>query len=348
MKIAQLVSNYHRVAADSPQAIYSSVATLSDSLIERGHQVSVFGAGNSSVKSKLVSVTDTDVKTLGVPENLIRHYLHALISECYSKADDFDIIHSHFNLLSSFYSRLKETPTIQSIHSPFSEATRPFFIRFKNNNYISFSHAQRNQMPELNWVANIYHGVDTRLFVFNPEAGDYFFYLGRITEEKGLHLAIEAALAAGVKLVIAGSSYPNEGYWQKKIEPKIDGHQIKYIGQADLPTKIEYLRRAKGLLFPSQINETFGLSMIEAMSCGTPVIGWDHGSIPEVIQDKETGFVVKTVAGMVKAVKAIDKISRQATRHRAEKFFSMEKMVSGYEKVYARVVEESLQKRKRR
>ena len=270
-----------------------------------------------------------------------------MISQCYSQAAEFDIIHSHFSLLSAFYSRLTETPTVQSIHSPFKDDLRPFFLRFKDNNYVSFSHAQRKQMPELNWVANIYHGVDTDFFTFNPSPQDYFFYLGRITEDKGVHLAIDAALAAKVKLVIAGASYLEEGYWHKFIEPKIDGEQIKYVGLADVPTKIEYLRNAKGLLFPSQVAETFGLSMIEAMACGTPVIGWDIGSIPEVIQEKETGYVVKTVAGMTKAIKAIDKISRRATRARAENFFSVEKMVTGYERVYARVIEESLKKKKK-
>ena len=344
MNIAQLVSNYHTASADSTQAIYSHTAVLADRLVDLKHKVTLFGAGNSVTKAALASVTEQSLKELQIPEPLTRSYIHALISDCYSRAAEFDVIHSHFTLLSAFYARLVATPTIHSIHSPIEEATKPILLRYKDQRFVSFTHAQREQMPELNWVATIYHGVDTETFSFDPEPDDYFLYLGRITADKGAHLAIEAAVAAGANLVIAGGSYPAEGYWQKYIEPAIDGRQIRYIGQADFATKISYLQKAKALLFPTQVAETFGLSMIEAMSCGTPVIGWNSGSIPEVVQDRQTGYVVKTVSGMVRAMQAVDKISRVATRERVERLFSIGKMVAGYEKVYARVAEAALKK----
>ncbi len=344
MRIAQLTSNFHKVSTVSTQAIYSHAAFLTNGLVERGNDVTLYGSGDSETKGKLFSVTEGTI--FGQPEDMRRSYLNLLISKCYENASNFDIIHSHFTLLSSFYTRFTQTPTIISVHSPIDEKLKPFISMYKDIYYVSFSLAQRKQMPELNWAANVYHGVDTKVFQYNETPQDYFFYLGRITEEKGVHYAIEAARAAGVKLIIAGLSYQDEGYWHNQIEKQIDGKLISYIGQADFETKIEYLRNAKALLFPTQYDEVFGLVMIEAMACGTPVIAWNKGSVPEVIQDGYTGYIVNNVDAMVKGIKNIDKINRQACRDRAERFFSVEKMVSGYEKVYLRTIEEHRDKMK--
>jgi len=348
LKIAQLVSNLHRVSSSSNQAIYSHVAWLTNKLVKQGHEVSLFAAGNSETKANLVSVTKASTSSLGMSEDMKKNYIHLLVSKCYGKAKDFDIIHSHFNLISSFYSGLVETPTLQSIHSPITENMKELLLRFKNNRYISFSLAQRKMLPELNWFANIYHGVDTKIFSYNENPKDYFLFLGRITEEKGVHLAIKAAKAAGVPLIIAGKSYPEEGYWHKEIEKNIDGKKIQYVGEAGFKEKIELYRNAKALLFPTQYDEVFGLVMIEAMACGTPVIGWKKGSVSEVIADKKTGFVVDNVSDLVNAIKAIDFIDRRETRKRAELYFSADKMVSGYEKIYSRIIEENIYKKEKK
>lgn len=341
MRIAQLVSNLHPVNARSNHAIYSHTGILADAFVDHGHDVSLFASSESTSKAKLVGFPPADIAQSELPEAIRRHYTHSLISQCYNKAADFDIIHSHFTLLSSFYSNLVQTPTVSSIHSPITEDLKPLLSQFKNNRYISFSLSQRKQFPELNWIANIYHGIDTSLFTYNENPEDYFLYIGRITEEKGIHYAIEAAKAAGVKLLIAGRSYATEGYWHKHLEPHIDGVNVRYVGEANLERKIELYRNAKGLLFPTQYDEVFGLVMIEAMSCGTPVIGWNKGSVPEVVQDGETGFVVSSVEEMTAAIKKIDKIDRKACRTRVEKLFSIEKMVQGYLKVYDRIVKEN-------
>ncbi len=341
MRIAQLVSNVHPVDAKSTHAIYSHTAILSDSFTDKGHNVTLFASSDSDTKAELSGFPPTDVQCSDLSESVRRHYTHSLVSQCYERSAEFDIIHSHFTLLSSFYSNLVETPTISSVHTTITEELKPLLKRYKNNNYISFSLAQRQQLPELNWVANIYHGIDTNVFTFSKEPRDYFLCIGRITEVKGIHLAIEAAKSAKVKLIIAGKSYANEGYWQKYIEPHIDGVNVKYVGEADLERKVELYKNAKGLLFPIQWDEVFGLVMIEAMSCGTPVIGWNRGSVPEVVQDGETGFVVKSVEEMTEAIKKIDKISRKACRDRVEKLFSVEKMVQGYLNVYKRIIGKS-------
>ncbi len=342
MRIAQLVYNLHRVFSASNNAIYGHVGYLCDRLADSGHEVTLFASGNSETRAKLESVYRTSFNLANkLSERERRHYNHLLISKCYNQARNFDLIHTHFTLLSSYYSGLVDIPTLISIHSPIIKEIKPFLKAFRNNYYVSFSLAQRKQMPDLNWFANIYHGVDTKKFSFNPKPKDYFLYLGRITEEKGVHLAIAAAKAAEVPLIIAGGSYSSESYWHEEIEKNIDGTNIMYVGEANLEQKIKYLRNAKAVLFPTQYNEVFGLVMIEAMACGTPVIAWRNGSVPEVIKHRKNGYIVKSVDDMVKAIKMIDKISRQETRKRAEDFFSIEKMVAGYEKVYARIIEDN-------
>jgi glycosyltransferase involved in cell wall biosynthesis len=341
MKIAQLVSNYYTTKPRAYHAIYSQVAALTNGLVDSKNKVDLYASGNSETKANLISVHPEDTSNAIFSAEEKKYYLNLLISKCFANADGYDVIHAHFNILSLFFSNLIHcTPTVNSIHSPISDNLKPIMLQFKNANFISFSLAQRKLFPELNWVGNIYHGVDTRVFKYNENPNDYVLFLGRITEDKGVHLAIEAAKEAGIQIVIAGKSYPNEGYWHEKIEKHIDGKRVRYVGEADFDTKIEYLRNAKAVLMSTQVEETFGMVMIEAMACGTPVIGFNKGAVPEIIADCRSGFVVDDVTGMIRALKNIDKISRAETRKRAEMFFSVKKMVIGYRKVYKRVIDE--------
>ncbi len=339
MKIAQLVSPLHAVSSTANYAIYSHVGSLCDGLIGNNNDVSLFAAGDSQTKAKLYSVYPSALNTISdITVRQRNLYFNLLTAKCYEHANNLDIIHSHFAITGSFPSNLVNTPIAVSIHSPIDEEIKPFLSEYKDLYYISFSLSQRKQMPELNWFANIYHGVDTDKFAFNLTPDDYFFYLGRLTEEKGVHLAIEAAKAAGVKLVIAGLSYPSEGYWHSHMEKNIDGVNIKYVGEQCEEEKIKLLQNAKALLFPSQYQEQFGYVMIEAMSCGTPVIGWNNGAVPEVIQEGKSGFIVNSVEEMTEAIKNIENISREETRKRVEVFFSVQKMISGYQKVYENIM----------
>jgi len=342
MKIAQLVSGIYSVSDKSSHAIYSHVAWLCNGLTDKKHQVELFASGDSKTKAKLNSVYLKSFNKTKLNENLIKYYTFLLNSNCYSKANNFDIIHSHFTIVNLFFTKLTSTPSIQSIHSPITNDQKEILKHFKSNRFISFSLAQRKSMPELNWIANIYHGVDMVIFSYNSKPKDYFLYLGRITKEKGVHYAIEAAKAAKVPLILAGRSYSNEGYWHEKIEKQIDGKNIKYVGELNFKDKIEYIRNAKALIFPTQYTyEVFGYVMIEAMACGTPVIGWKNGSVPEIISDKKTGYVVNSINEMIQAIKDINKIKREDVRKRAERYFSIKKMVSGYEKIYKRIIDEN-------
>lgn len=346
MKIAQLVANHYAVAPNATGAIYSHVAWLTNGLIANKHEVTLFAAEQSETAAKLESVGLMPLIKTSLPPEVRQHYVHSLISKCFQRAADFDIIHSHFNLLSAFYAPLVDTPTVHAIHSPVTPLLLPLLQRFKNQNFISFSKAQQRLIPELNWVGTIYHGVNMKKFSFKQTPQPYVLYLGRVTEDKGVHLAIAAARAAGLQLIIAGQSYSTEGYWHKMIEPYVDGSTVRYVGRADFKKKIEWLQNATALVFPTQAEETFGLAMIEALACGTPVIGWNKGSVSEVVSDGLTGYVVKDLKSMIKAIKQIDRISRKACRERAERLFSVEKMVTGYQRVYSALIHES-NKRKR-
>ncbi|PIP60240.1 glycosyl transferase [Candidatus Uhrbacteria bacterium CG22_combo_CG10-13_8_21_14_all_47_17] len=340
MRIAQLVSPLNATTRRSNKAIYSHVGTLCDEMQHAGNEMHLFASGDSKTDAKLHAVNES---YLDIPEisDFERTYsTELLISECYEFAKHLDIIHSHFTLKTAFFTGLVDVPTVVSVHSPIRDELKPFLRKFKSNYYVSFSHAQRKQLPDLNWFANIYHGIDTKLFSYKAKPEDYFLYIGRIVEEKGVHIAIEAAKQAGAKLVIAGRSYQTGGYWQKQIEGLIDDKQIIYVGEANLERKIELYQNAKAVLFPTQFEEPFGLVMIESMSCGTPVIGWDNGSVREVLKDGVSGYVVNDLKSMVDAMKSIDGISRQACRERAERLFSNETMVEGYLRVYNRVLED--------
>lgn len=341
MRIVQLTSNVNRVASTSQKAISSHVAWLTNGMVDRGHTVDLFATSDSETRGILHGITE-QLCALDLPPDIMRYYTFLNVSRAYEFAQTgADIIHSHFTLLSSFFSPISKVPTLISVHSPIDERMRSLANYFKNQRYISFSLAQRKQAPELNWYANIYHGVDMNVFSFAPESKGYFLYLGRITEDKGVHFAVEAAKKAGVPLLIAGTSYPGEGYWQKFIEPHIDGVQVRYLGEASFERKIELLQGARCLLFPTCWNEPFGYAMIEAMACGTPVIGFNNGSVPEIVQEGVSGFVVEDADGMANAIQKIDTIDRAKVRRRAEHYFSVEKMISGYEKVYKRVLEDT-------
>lgn len=341
MRIAQLNSAMYPTKADSNNAIYSHVGTLADGLVRMGHEVTLYGAGNSNTQAFLRSVHEQDLHSLDMTTRIQQHYTNLLIAKCYEQASDFDIIHSHFTLLSSYHAKTVSTPTLVSIHSPIDADIMPFLHEYRNLKYVSFSLAQRKIMPDLNWYANVYHGVDTSRFAYNETPEEYLLYLGRVTNEKGVHFAIEAAKSAGVPLLIAGRSYPAEGYWHAEIEKHIDGVAVRYVGEQGLEEKIKLLQNARALVFPTQYQEVFGYVMIEALSCGTPVIAWNNGSVPEIVKHEKTGFVVNSVEEMTEAIHRVHEISRLECRRRAEQFFSMETMIAGYAKIYERILREN-------
>ncbi len=342
MRIAQIASSVHPVSANQNKAIYAHTGQLVDGFENMGHEVTLFGNRDSQTLGELR--TSEFAASEETKAALSRYEQWGLISDCYISAqkEKFDVIHSHVTVMTGFFSRLeKKIPTLISIHSPIEEWMEPILLKHKDEKYISFSLAQRKLLPQLNWYANIYHGVDVDLFAFNDKPQDYVLFIGRITKDKGADIAIRAAQAAGENIRIAGRSYGTEPYWHNSIEPSINGSSVSYVGEVSLEQKISLIQNAKAIIFPTLLQETFGYVLIEAMSCGTPVIAFPNGSVPEIVKDGKTGFLVNNEQEMAAAIQKIDTIDRRNVRKRAEQFFSLKKMIRHYESVYQRVIHEN-------
>lgn len=314
------------------------VALLADGLASRGIDVTLFASGDSQTKAKLVSVIPRPLNEDPSLNRTVSEFLH--YAELFSRASDFDLIHNHMNCYPLVFTSLIKTPVVTTLHGSalLEEYTHPLYLRFKDLPYVSISNAEREGLPQLNYVATVYNGINLRQFTFQPKHGKYLLFLGRISVEKGTHLAIEVAKRTGLPLKIAAIIPPEEQeYFKQEIEPNLGG-TIEYIGPVGPKERDEVMGGALALLQLVTVPEPFGLVMAEAMATGTPVIGIRLGSVPEVIADGETGFVVRNVDEAIKAVHKIENIDRQQCRKRVEENFTSEKMVDGYLEVYRKVI----------
>ncbi len=338
MRIAQVAPINHKISPSSVYGIYSNVAYICDGTVNAVHDVTLFASKDAETKAEVKGVVKQNTRDAGLLDKDVLHMNHLNLSKCFQEHEHFDLIHSHYSTLGTFYAPLVDIPVVHSVHNPLPKSFIDIKDHVKKQRFISFSLAQRKLYPDLNWIANIYHGIDQNTYGYSEKSDGYLFFLGRVIEEKGAHIAIEAAKAANKRLIISGMSRPDDPYWQKEIEPHIDGVNIQFVGPSDLKKKIALLQGADAVLFPTRRDEPFGLVMIEAMSCGTPVIGFDDGAVPEVIKDGVSGYVVKSAREMIDGINNLDKISRKNCRKRAEMYFSVEKMVNGYVKVYQQVI----------
>ena len=255
----------------------------------------------------------------------------------YERAAEFDIIHNHCDYLAFPFARRSATPTVTTMHGRLDlPEVRRLDARFPDQPLVSISDAQRAALPDATWLATVYNGIDVASYHFRPDPGDYLVFLGRISPEKRVDRAIEIARDTGMRLVIAAKVDPlDRDYYDHAIAPLIDEHaQIEFIGEVDERGKDEVLGGAYAYLFPIDWPEPFGLTMVEAMATGTPVIAYKAGSVPEVVVDGVTGFISETVHGMVEAVGRIPTIDRRACRAHVEEHFSAAAMANGYERVY--------------
>lgn len=307
---------------------------ITEGLVKRGHDVTLFATKDSITKAKHHAICPKGYEEdKGINADVWK-LLH--ISEVFERADEFDIIHNHFDFPALTYSKLVKTPVVTTIHGFSSPDIYPVYEKYNDNtHYVSISDSDRYE--KLNYVATVHNGINVDEFRYNPVGGDYLVFLGRICYEKGTHEAIKIAQKSSKKLIIAGI-IQEEDYYKEKIEPHIDDDQIKFIGPVGPTDRDGLLGNALALLHPVMRPERFGLVMPEAMACGTPVIGFDLGSIKEVIENNKTGFVVNNVKEAVECIKKIGKINRMDCRKRVETHFNVEKMVGDYVKVYNKIL----------
>jgi glycosyltransferase involved in cell wall biosynthesis len=331
-----------RVAVLSPVAwrtpprqygAWETVASnIAEGLVARGWDVTLFASGDSVTRARLHAVVDRGYEEDRSLDPKVAEYLH--ISEVFEHAAEFDLIHSHYDFMALTYSRLVKTPVLTTIHGFSSPAIMPVYQKYRDGYYVSISDSDR--APGLNYLATVYNGIDLSLYPLRESGGDDLIFLGRIHPDKGVHLAIEVARLSGRRLIIAGI-IQDEVYYRESIEPHIDGQKVRYIGPVGVAQKNELFARACALLHLNTIPERFGLVLAEANAAGVPVIAMDLGSCREVIEDGRTGFLVNDVKQAVRALERLSEIDGSACRRRVEQSFSIETMVTAYERVYSTI-----------
>jgi glycosyltransferase involved in cell wall biosynthesis len=309
-------------------------SNIAEGLMDLGAEVTLFATGDSITRGVLQSVCAIGYEEDRTQDAKVLECLH--ISNLMEQAGNFDIIHNNFDFLPLTYTGLIDTPVITTIHGFSSQKIIPVYKKYNqgNNYYVSISDADRS--PELNYLATVYNGLNAADFELNLQPKDYLLFFGRIHHDKGCAEAIEIAQKAGKKLLIAGI-IQDEGYYKSKVEPYLNG-QIQYIGHAGPEKRNELLSNAAALLHPINFNEPFGMSVAEAMLCGTPVIAFNRGSMPELIKNRETGFLVNNIDEAVAAVHELSALNRQQCHDWAKSQFSAEKMAGDYYQLYQQIL----------
>jgi glycosyltransferase involved in cell wall biosynthesis len=339
MRIAQIAP----LAESVPPKLYGGtervVAWLVDGLVEQGHDVTLFASGDSKTRGKLHAVWPKALRLgqKGVDPSSVNAVLLEAIAE---RAAEFDVIHSHIDWLPLPLLGRLGVPFLTTMHGRLDLPGLSSVIReFPRAPLVSISDHQRLPLPDANWLETVQHGLPCDLFHPSYVAGSYLAFLGRLTAEKGPEAAIRIARAAGKPLRIAAKVPRAETvYFRKNLEPLLDGNRVQLVGEVDDTRKQPFLAEAAALLFPISWPEPFGLVMIEAMACGTPVIAYRAGSVPEVIEDGITGFIVESEEEAVGAVRESFRLDRRAIRTRFEQRFSVQRMVRQYEKLYGELI----------
>ncbi|GAA0892731.1 glycosyltransferase family 4 protein [Fulvivirga kasyanovii] len=339
MKIAQISPLYESV----PPKLYGGtervVSYLTEELVRQGHDVTLFASGDSKTNAKLVSLTEDALRLKDVQDPLAHHI--AQMQEVIEHAHEFDVMHFHTDYLHFPFSSLLNKPHLTTLHGRLDIPDLVYvYHKFKKQPLVSISDSQRKGMPvDVNWIGTVYHGLPLDLYRKGEGDGDYVAFIGRISPEKRPDRAIQIAKEAGIKIKIAAKiDTADEDYYQRMIKQLMEQPHVEFIGEIGEDRKGEFLGKAKALLFPIDWPEPFGMVMIEAMACGTPVIAYNHGSVPEVIDKGESGFIVDNVAESVRALENIDLIDRNKVRETFEKRFSTGVMARNYMELYQSLI----------
>lgn len=315
---------------------------LTESLVAMGHEVSLVATGDSHTSAHLLESFPRSLRTDPAAIHYRDRYKYIGVGRVLDllSGGDFDIVHNHLGWRLLPVTNFIKAPVITTLHGPLNvEQEKLIYGLFADKNYVSISQNQRKPLPELNYVANVYNGIDVSSFTVGGGEDGYLAFLGRISPEKGTVEAIKIAQATGRKLRIAAKvDVVDEDYFENEVKPLIDGKQIVFIGEVKHDEKVKFLGDASALLMPIQWEEPFGLVNVEAMACGTPVIGLARGSLPEIIIDGQVGFLCQSVDEMIKRVADINKIKRSDCRLHVEQNFTSERMAENYLKAYQKLL----------
>jgi glycosyltransferase involved in cell wall biosynthesis len=339
MKIAQVAPLYESV----PPRLYGGtervVSYLTEELVRAGHEVTLFASGDSQTEANLISAVEEALRlSRGLRDPLVYHLL--LLEEVWKRAESFDVIHFHTDYLHFGLLRSMNTPHLTTLHGRLDlPGLGALYREFSEVPVVSISNAQRLPLLHANWVGTVYHGLPQSLYTFSRNRGNYLAFLGRISPEKRVDRAIEIAERAGMPLRIAAKvDEVDENYFNERIKPLLTKPGVEYIGEIGEAEKADFLGSAYALLFPIDWPEPFGLVMIEALACGTPVIAFRRGSVPEIIEDGVTGFIVDTVEQAVAAVDRVAQLSRHRLRSAFQQRFCADRMAEDYVALYHKVI----------
>ena len=339
MRIAQVAPLIESVPPKHYGGTERIVSYLTEELVRAGHDVTLFGSGDSVTAARLIAPTRRSLrKNERCKDPMAREVI--LIDHVVEHAREFDVIHFHTGYLHFAVSRHLPVPHVTTLHGRLDmlDLVR-VFDRFRDVPVISISDSQREPVPWANWQATIYHGLPNDLFRFYPDRGDYLAFLGRISPEKGADRAIEIAKRVDMPLKIAAKvDRADRRYFKRVVEPLLNDPHVEWVGEISDQQKNEFLGNAYALLFPIDWPEPFGLVMIEAMACGTPVIAYESGSVPEVMEDGVTGFVVREVDEAAEAIGRVANLSRERCREVFENRFTATRMADDYMEVYEQMV----------
>jgi glycosyltransferase involved in cell wall biosynthesis len=341
MKIAMIAPLMEAVPPTTYGGTERVIALLTDELVRRGHEVTLFASGDSETRATLVACCERGLRL----DPSITDYLAYTITQLgtvYQQPERFDVIHNHVDYFAFPVANVSATPTLTTTHGRLDlPEVRRVYRTFPSLPLVAISENQRGSLPGVNWMSVVYNGIDVDAYRFRPDPGDYLVFLGRISPEKRPDRAIELARDVGMRLVIAAKVDPvDQEYFDHAIAPLIAAHPslIEFIGEVDERGKDALLGGAYAYLFPIDWPEPFGLTMAEAMATGTPVVAFRAGSVDEVVEDGVTGFVRETMRDLADVIPEVGELDRRACRERAERLFSPAAMADGYEQVYAELV----------
>ena len=347
MRIAQVAPMYEAVPPHRYGGTERVVSYLTEELVRRGHDVTLFASGDSRTSARLVPTTERSLRerfSLEEMQELAIPLHMAMLSEVFQRADDFDIIHCHNDFWCFPFEPFVKTPVVTTLHGRLDlRFLPPIYQRFPRASVVSVSYHQRAPLARVrpHWVGMVYNAIPVEAFPFSDTPGDYFLFLGRIAPEKRLDWAIEIAKRTGIKLKIAAKVdvYDRE-YFEREIEHLLDHPLIEFLGEVDEQEKRVLLAGAYALAFPIDWPEPFGIVMIEALACGTPVLAMNRGSVPEVLHHGVTALIGNSAEELVALGPRLGLLDRRACRLEAERRFSSRTMADGYEQVYQRVMAE--------
>jgi glycosyltransferase involved in cell wall biosynthesis len=340
MRIAQIAPLFESVPPKYYGGTERVVSYLTEELVRQGHDVSLFASGDSITQAKLVA---TSRRSLRLDKHCVDQLAHQvlMLERVVQKASSFEIVHFHVDYLHFPYSRRHATPNVTTLHGRLDIPDLvPLYREFRDMPVVSISTAQREPLPFANWIGTVHHGLPEDLYRFNAEPGEYLAFIGRVAPEKRVDRAIEIAKRVGLPLRIAAKvDDVDREYFENVIEPLLRDPLIEYVGEIGDGEKQEFLGNARVLLFPIDWPEPFGLVMIEALACGTPVIAFRGGSVPEILEHGSTGFIVDDLDDAVAATRRVGELSRRRCREVFDERFTATRMARDYVEVYAMLLE---------